>query len=204
MTMTRAALKTDLQGILGDAYEKFSQDANALDRHLDIAALDMGRKFNRTLVVKLTLVADQSDYAAPSDLSKLKFTTWGDSIRSNCKPWEYNIGQVPKISLLEISGARFIHFEPAPTAKQIAAVGSDCPVFYYAAHKIGATEAETTIPAGSRHYLLIRAAAQALLELANSGSMKPVRLGSQGVGDMPKNGTPASLAAQWLEIFEKG
>jgi len=202
--MTRAALHADLQGILGDAAQKFSS-TSAYDRHLDLAALALARKIRVTRVVKLTVVADVADYPAPTDMIEVKYSNWGESARRARKAWEPNfIGLLPRLGIVEIDGERHIHLSPAPTACQIAQIGSDYPVFYYGTYVIGTTEAETTVPAQHRDLLLIRATVQALMELANSGSTKPVSLGSQGVGSMPKNGTPAALAESWLAIFDGG
>ena len=54
-----------------------------------------------------------------------------------------------------------------------------------------------------RNLLLIRATAQAMTELSHHNLAKPVVLGSNGVGAMPKNGTPAALADQLLKLFER-
>jgi len=204
MTLSRAALSTDLQAILGDAAKKFAGDAGAFDRHLDIAALALSRKTRRTCVVKLSVAADVSDYPAPADLIDIKFSSWGESLRANSKPWAVKIGLLPRLSLVEIAGVKHIHLSPAPDACQIAQLGSDYPVFYYGSYTIGATSADTTVAPQHRDLLLIRAVVQALLELANAGSSKPIALGSQGVGSMPKNGTPAALAESWLAIFDGG
>jgi hypothetical protein len=204
MSMTLAALKTDLQAILGDASQKFSSDAGAFDRHLNVAALALARKNRCTRLVKLTVAADVADYPAPADLIDVKFSGWGESLRKNSKPWQVKLGVLPRLSTIYIDDVLNIHLSPAPDAAQIAQLGSDFPVFYYGAYTIGATEADTTIPAHSRDLLLIRATVQALMELANAGSTKPVSLGSQGVGSMPKNGTPAALAESWLTIFDGG
>ena len=204
MSMTRAALKTDLQAILGDAAKKFDGDTGAFDRHLDMAVLALARKTRLTRLVKLTVTADVADYPAPDDLIEIKFATWGENLRRKNQPWQIKLGLLPRLSLVQIDDAQFIHLSPAPDACQIAQISSDYPVFYYGTYALGATEAETTVPQKHRDLLLIRAVVQALMELANSGSTKPVSLGSQGVGSMPKNGTPAALAESWLALFDGG
>lgn len=204
MSMTRAALKNDLQGILGDAAQKFAADANAFNRHLDMAALALARKVRRTCVVKLTLIADTELYDAPADIIDVKFSSWGGNVRSNIKPWEFSPGTLPRPSLIEESGLPKILLSPAPTAYQIANLGNEYPLYYYSQYSIGDTEQDTNVLPKFRDLLLIRAAVQALMELANMGIAKPVSLGSGGVGSMPKNGTPAALAESWLAIFDGG
>jgi hypothetical protein len=200
MSMARADLKAELQGMLGDAAQKLGD--TAFDRCLDLAASALARKTRLTRLVQLTVSADVADYPAPAGLLDVKFSNWADKVRKTTKPWQVKIGTLPRLSLVTIDDVQYIHLSPAPSADQIALIGSDYPVFYYGSYTIGATEAETTVPAKFRDLLLIRATVQALMELANSGITKPVSLGSQGVGSMPKNGTPAALANAWLAIFE--
>jgi len=203
MSMTRTALKTDLQRILGDAAQKFAADAGAFDRHLDLAALALARKTRRTLSTKLSLIAGLAEYPAPADIIDVKFSPWSDGGRQ-LKPWQGKLGPYPRPSLIESGGTLTILLSPAPTPGQVAVLGSDYPLFYYAAYQITDVAGETNIAPQYRDLLLIRATVQALLELANMGIAKPVVLGSAGVGSMPKNGTPAALAESWLAIFDGG
>jgi len=162
----------------------------------------LARKTRRTSVVRLTLQSGVDSYDAPADLIDVKFSQWAGSLSSAPKPWEFKPGKLPRPSLYEEGGVNKILLNPAPTAYQIANLGAEYPLFYYSAYSIGATEAETNIPAKYRDLLLIRATVQALMELANMGVAKPVALGNGGVGSMPKNGMPAALATSWLSIFE--
>lgn len=201
MTMSRTALYADLQGILGDAGKKFTSESD-FDRHLDLAALAVARKIRVTRLVKLIVASGVADYPAPADMLDVKYSSWGENQRKENRPWQNNLGRLPRLSAVTIEGVQHIHLSPAPDAGQLAQLGSDYPVFYYGVYVIGASESETTVPKKYRDLLLIRATVQALMELANSGSTKPVSLGSQGVGSMPKNGTPAALAESWLAIFD--
>lgn len=204
-TMSQADLITDLKGILMDAQAKFTGASDVdFKRHLDIAALDMGRVRPRTLLGTVTLVADQPNYAAPADLLKPKYALWGKDEKRKRKPWAANYpGRLPDLSLIEnASGALEIWLSPSPTAAQMSDLGSAYKFYYYAGHKVDATAANTTINAGDRHLLLVRATAQAMQELAHNGVTKPVQLGSGGVGSMPKNGTPGALAEKLMELFE--
>lgn len=203
MSMTRTALKASLQSILGDSAQKFAADADAFDRHLDLAALALARKTRRTMCTKLTLSAGIDEYPAPADLIEVKFSSWSDAAKQY-KPWQGKLGPFPRPSLIESNGLPVIVLTPAPTSGQIAILGSDYPLFYYAAYRISDVDGETNIGPQYRDLLLIRATVQALLELANMGIAKPVALGSSGVGSMPKNGTPAALAESWLAIFDGG
>lgn len=202
MSMTRSALKTDLGAMLGDAAKKFDTDLSAYDRHLNIAALALARKTRRTSVVKLSLQSDVSDYAAPSDLIEVKFSAWGENYKA--KPWQSKIGKLPRPTAYVNQDAMYIRLSPAPDACQISELGADYPLFYYSSYTISDDPGATNVPVQYRDLLLIRAVVQALMELANSGSTKPVSLGAQGVGNMPKNGTPAALAESWLALFDGG
>ena len=203
-TMSQADLVSDLKAILMDAAGKFTS-ANDADfaRHLDIAALAMGQVRARTLVGQLTLVADQPNYPAPADLLRPKFPLWGVAEKRSRKPWDGNWpGRLPQLSVVENAGVREMWLTPSPTAGQIADLGATYKFYYFAGHVIDTNAPNTTVQHGDRHLLLIRAAAEALQELAHNGVSKPVKLGSGGVGAMPKNGTPGALAEALLKQFE--
>lgn len=203
--MTRDSLVTDLKAILMDAAGKFTAAADAdFIRHLDMAALDMGRVRPLTRVGSVTLVAGQSDYAAPADLVQVKLPLWGLYERNSRKPWERHWpGPLPKLSVVDDAGTRTLWLSPAPTAAQIADLGATYRFYYFAAHIVAVAAADTTVQPGDRHLLLMRAAAHALQELAHSGVSKPVQLGNAGVGSMPKNGTPGALAEALVDLFER-
>lgn len=202
--MSRADLVEDLRSMLMGAADKFTDAADqTLIRCLDIAALDMGRFRLRTLPGSVTLVADQTNYAAPADYLRFKFSYWGLAERQTRKPWETNFPQkLPQVQTVEGASGPEIMLLPAPTADQIADLGATYRFLYFAGHQIGDTAATTSVAAGDRHLLLTRALAEALMYLASNGITKPVQLGP-GVGSMPKNGTPGALAEQAMELFER-
>lgn len=197
-------LVEDLRGILMTAGDKFDADGIAFARHLELAALDLGRFRRRTLAASLTLVADQDTYAAPTNFVEFKITTWGDRQRACRTPWQDNYpGSPPRIRVSQTAqNGLQLHLLPAPTAAQIADLGATFPFFYYAGHAVHDDPAATTVRPSDRHLLLIRAAAAALQELAHRGSTQPVKLGD-GFGAMAKNGTPAALASEALDLFER-
>ena len=202
--MSQTALVSDLKAILMSASSKFTAALDAdFIRHLDLAALDMGRVKPRTRLGSITLVADQIEYAAPTDLVRPKVGLWGMQERKTRKPWDSNWPEVlPIISMVDGASGMEIHLNPPPTAAQITDLGSEYKFYYFAGHVIDTDAALTTVQAGHWHILMIRATAQALQELANNGITKPVQLGNAGVGSMPKNGTPAALAEQLMKQFE--
>ena len=203
-TMSQADLVAGLKVMLGDAASSFTGTGDSdFERHLDVAALDMGRVRPRTLVGELTLVADQPNYSVPAELLQPKYTLWGRTERRNRKPWNNNWpAKAPRMSVVENSGSRELWLDPAPTEAQITDLGKSFKYFYFAGHTIDADAANTTIPATDRELLLIRASAQALQELANHGVVKPVSIGD-GFGSTPKNGTPAALAESVMTLFER-
>lgn len=204
-TMSQPDLIEDLKGILNDSQEKFkaADDADFI-RHLDVAAHDMGRVRRRTRIGSVTLVADQNNYAAPADILFPKIPIWGVAQRKARKQWHSNWpGVMPVMSLIDGDTSEEIYLEPAPTASQIADLGTDYKFYYFAFHSIGVAAADTTVKLADRDLLLIRATAQALTELAHHNVAKPIKLGSQGIGSMPKNGTPSALAKDMLDLFER-
>lgn len=202
--MSRGALIVDLKAILSDAQDKFTAPGN-LDfiRHLDVAAMDLGRHRPRTLVGKLTLVADQAEYAAPADLIRPKQATLDTVRRNRVAPWDRRwAGPLPRLRLVESSSVRTLYLDPAPDARLVDLLAGRYDYFYFAGHVVADTG--TSVSPGDRHLLLIRAAAQALQELAHRNISKPVQLGgSAGVGAMPKNGTPANLSAALMSLYER-
>ncbi len=203
--MSQADLVQDLQGILQDAAEKFTAPGGAdFVRHLDLAARDLARFRPRTLLGTVKLVADEPAYNAPADLVRPKVALWGMTERARRRPWQRNFPQrLPTMLAIEGVAGMELHLSPPPTAEQIADLGVDFKFYYFAAHRVDPDPAKTTVHPGDRHLLLVRATAQAMQELAHDGSSKPVKLGSGGVGSMPKNGTPGALAESLMALFEK-
>lgn len=202
--MSKADLVLDLRRMLGSAADKFQEENDAdFQRHLDVAAFELGRVRSRTLVGSVTLVADQDNYPAPTDLVQVKWPIWGTKERLRRRPWDPNWpATLPRLFLVESGGARELRLDPAPTAAQIVDLGAAYRFYYYAAHTVADAADQTTVRAADRPLLLVRAMAQALSELANQATTKPVQLGD-GIGSLPKNGTSAALAKAALELFDR-
>lgn len=206
--MSQADLVTDLKAILNDSKDKFKGISSNIDadfqRQLTIAARDMGRVRPRTRIGNIALVAEQSNYPAPADVLQTKFPLWGTGQRKNRKPWQSNWpGILPVMQMVDGDAGNEIYLSPAPTAKQMTDLGSEYQYYYFATHSIAANAANTTVKPVDRELLLIRATAQAMLELSHHNIAKPVQLGTRGIGSMPKNGTPSALADKLLELFER-
>lgn len=200
-TMSQADLVADLKASLHDAASVFTA-ANDADfvRHLAIAALDFGRVLPLVKTGTLTLVADTASYAAPADLLRIDGEMWS-SRGTLPQPWEASYpGQLPRPRVVGASGGKLIVFTPPPSAAHILALGSAFSYLYSAAHAIGAAATDTTIAAGDRGLLLLRAQAEALREMAIRNVGKPVQL-RDGLSGTPRNGTPAALYQALLDEF---
>lgn len=205
MSMTRSYLIQELKSVLMDAAAKFADDY-AFERHLDIAALEMGRVRQRTLVGQITLVADQPSYAAPEDLVEVKYPLWGMKEQRSRAVWaENHPGRLPRLTRATLNGARVLWLSPSPSAAQIADLGATYQFFYFAGHRVSDVETETTVHANDRHLLIIRAVAQGLLELALNGVSKPVSLGgSMAVSTAQFLGTsPGEMSRKLIEMWEQ-
>lgn len=204
MTMDRASLIADLKVSLHDAADVFTAAEDAdFGRHLDNAVLDFSRARRRTLLGSLLLEANRFDYPAPANLLQVKFPLWGRDQRAARQTWDRNWpGTLPRLQLVEGAAGRELHLQPAPTAVQIADLGANYPFYYYAAHEIGLAAAATTVAAGDRGLLLLRAQAEAMKELALRNLGKPVAM-RDGLSSQPRNGTPAALYGQLMAAFKE-
>ena len=200
--MSRAALRHDLTALLMESADKFKE--LDLERFLEAAAHDLSRVRPLSLLGELVLVADQWLYVAPADLIRPLASYWGLDALKNRKPWEELWpGRLPSLGMVTHGGVRKLTLTPAPTGAQILKLSSAYSYRYSARYAIGIQAADTTVPEESRELLLTRATAAALQALANQGVTKPVMLGKAAMGGMPKNGSPAALAQDLLDLFER-
>lgn len=199
--MSQADLVTDHKAGLMDSADTFTAALDAdFIRHLDNAAQALGVRRPRTLLGELTLVADQSGYAAPADFHLFKTGLWGNT---TAKPWDKNwAGKLPRVSVVEVDGAMEIHLDPPPTAAQITLLGAAYKFYYFAKHTISATASATTVRPGDRGLLLLRAQAEAMKEMALRNIKKPVQM-RDGLASAPRNGTPAALFQALLDQFDR-
>lgn len=206
-TMIEADLVADFKASLHDAASVFTAASDGdFKRMLGIAALAFSRIRSRTLVGALDLVADQHDYAVPEDFLSFKSALWGIAPLARAKPWEKSWpGRMPVARYLETAADTFkLYLDPPPSAGQIGALGAEFRFYYYAKHKIDATDAaKTTILPGERGRLILRAQAEAMRELAMRNIMKPVQM-RDGVSSVTRNGTPAALYEALMREFEGG
>jgi hypothetical protein len=198
--MSKADLVADLRDSLQDAAKVFvaANDAD-FKRHLDAAALEMVCKRPRTMLGTLTLVAEQFNYAAPADFLSYKAALWGIG---RVQPWDKSYtGKLPDVRCALNGAVRELHFLPPPTATQITVLGASFKFYYFAAHTIDATAANTTILPGDRGLLLLRAQAEAMKEMAMRNIGKPVQM-RDGMSNGPRNGTPSFLFDVLMKQFE--
>jgi len=201
-SMSKADLVTSLKSMLGSAAAKFERQ-DEFENHLAVAAFDLGRVRERTIMGELTLVAGQMTYPAPANMILPKTPLWGLHEQQTRNHWDSNYpANLPRIFPVNGGAEQQINLIPVPTASQIADLGSRYQFHYFAAHIIDDDAAGTTINPFDRSLLLIRATAQAMQELATSQAIKPVSLSGEGITGMPKNGTPAALADQLLRLFK--
>ena len=200
-TLSRADLVADFKASLHDAVNVFTA-ANDADfaRMLDVAALDMGRVRPRTLLGNITLVADQDAYTAPAGMLTFKAALWGNA--RTAQPWDKSwTGRLPDVRLAMNGAVRELHLQPPPTLQQITMLGAAYKFYYFAGHVIGAAAADTSVLAGDRGLLLLRAQVEALKEMSLRNINKPTSM-RDGISNMTRNGTPAYLWEQLMKQFE--
>ena len=200
-TMSLPDIVADFKLSLNDSAKVFIE-AGDVDfiRHVTLAALDMGRVRPRTLLGNITLVADQNAYAAPADMLSFKAALWGNARRA--QPWEKAwTGKLPDARLAMNGLVRELHLQPPPTSQQITVLGSTYKFYYFAGHVVGAAAVDTSILAGDRGLLILRAQAEACKELAMRNITKPASM-RDGISNQTSNGTPAYLWEQLMKQFE--
>lgn len=202
-TMSQTDLVADLKRSLHDTAAVFDAAADAdFVRFLNQALPDMGWKRSRTLVGQVVLVAGVADYGLADypDFYGYKAHLW-EPTAGRLHPWEPGWpGAVPRISAYRNGSGNWLAFDPAPNAEHIALRGSVCKFYYMASHSVGADAADTTVAVLDRGLLLLRAQAEAMLELTLRNVAKPVQL-RDGLSGTPRNSTPRALFDALLAQF---
>lgn len=197
--MSRAELVATLVDSIHDMASVFTGGVADFSRHLDIAAMDMGRARPRTLLGTVTLVADQEAYAAPADMLLFKSAVW--PVRRS-RPWERNWpGKLPDASVAATGEAVTLNLSPPPTAQQIAQYGSSYRFYYLAGHVIAENGTQTTVRSTDRGLLILRAQAEAMRELMMRNAGKPVSM-RDGISGGTRNGTPSAIFEALMKEFE--
>jgi len=202
-TMSQSDLISDLKSMLGGTSDSFENDGREdFERLLTTAAAALSRDKPQKLTDTLSLVAEQPYYDAPALIIKAINYDWGMQELKFRMPWQTNFPkQLPAIKLVKTATGKKVHLFPAPTAAQIADLGSSFVYYYTAQYVIDKQAINTTIDEADRDLLLLRALVVAMTELAMKSAATPVSLGPGKYGSSPKNGTPAALAESLLNQY---
>ncbi|MGE0350959.1 hypothetical protein [Hydrogenophaga sp.] len=203
MSMKESDLVADLKASLHDSAAVFRAPLDAdFRRFLAQALPDMQFKRPITRLGTVTLTVDEGRYAMPvDDFAALKTSLWGGTTR--LRPWEPGYpGAVPRAHATWDGTAWWIELEIAPTAAQLAAWTNALSFWYFARHVVSDEEGATTVNALDRGLLLLRAQAEAMLELSVRNASKPVQL-RDGLSGTPRNSTPAALYQALLDEFRE-
>jgi hypothetical protein len=202
-TMALADLVADLKRSLHDSADVFdaADDADFV-RFLKQALPDLGWKRPLTQVGQVTLVAGQGDYSlsAMPDFSNYKTHLWDRG--GNCpQPWEPGYpGALPRVRSYKNAAGYWLGFDPAPSAAHIAVRGSAFKFYYFGLHSLADVATSTTVAVADRGLLLMRAQAEAMMELALRNMSKPVQL-RDGLSGTPRNSTPRALYDALIAAF---
>lgn len=204
-TMALVDLVDDLKRSLHDSAQVFNAENDAdFERFLNLALTDMGWKRPRTRLGQVTLTAGEARYSlsAYPDFANYKLHLWEKGAHYP-NAWEPGYpGSVPRVSAVRDGQVLELVFDPAPSAEHISARGSVFKFYYFALHVLAADAVDTTVPAVDRGLLLLRAQAQAMLELTLRNVSKPVQL-RDGFSGTPRNSTPAALHDALLRMFQE-
>lgn len=206
-TMSKEDLVASLKASLHDAASVFLGEGAELDtqfeRFLLQALPDMQLKRPATRLGSVTIAANFPRFAVGVDntgFAAFKTYLWGDGC--TIKPWEAHYpGALPRVTATFDEQQWWLNFDPAPTARQISAHGSQFDFWFFAEHAIGTLAADTTINQQDRGLLLLRAQVEAMRELSIRNAAKPVTL-RDGYSGQPRNSTAAALYTELLKQFE--
>lgn len=202
-TMSQADLVADLKRSLHDSASVFdaADDADFV-RFLKQALPDMGWKRPITRLGQVTLTAGEAGYslAAYPDFQHYKAHLW-EANGPLPQPWEPGYpGAVPRVRGYRDVAGWFVGFEPAPSAAHIAVRGSLFKFYYFGLHAVGEDAEDTTVAPSDRGLLILRAQAEAMLELTLRNAGKPVQL-RDGLSGTPRNSTPRALYEALIAAF---
>lgn len=202
-SMSEADLVEDLKRSLHDCASVFNAPEHAdFKRFLKQALPDMAWKRPRTMLGQVTLSANEPRFslAALPDFASYKMHAW--QITGYCPQlWEAGYaGAVPRVSSHKDATGHWLAFEPAPSVAHITLRGSVFKFYYFTNHSISTVANDTTVALVDRALLLLRAQAEAMLELQLRNASKPVQL-RDGLSGTPRNSTPSALHATLLALF---
>lgn len=167
--------------------------------NMALAALNAVRPLHK--VVVLELAAWRALYPCPEDLNSVFACWWGRSYKAHAAIWADDYpGKLPEWRVLPGAQGRLLQAQPAPSAQQIQILGNRCELEYCADHVL--TDKACTLNAELLDLLLLRAQAEAMRELAMRNATTAYQL-REGVGSVPKNGTPAYLYQELMAEFER-
>lgn len=201
--MSQDDLVADLKRSLHDSASVFdAENDEDFVRFLHQALPDMTWKRAITRIGQVVLSAGVADYALTDypDFSTYKTHLW-DKGCAYPQPWMPGYpGAVPRVNSYRNPTGMWLGFAPAPNAMHLAALGSTFKFYYFGTHAIGVDAADTTIALQDRGLLLLRAQAEAMMELTLRNAGKPVQL-RDGLSGTPRNSTPRALYEALIAAF---
>ena len=164
-----------------------------------LAALNAVRPLHKVEVLELE--AWQALYPCPEDLNSVFACWWGRSYKAHAAIWADDYpGRLPEWRVLPGAQGRLLQAQPAPSARQIQILGNRCELEYCADHVL--TDTACTLDSELLDLLHLRAQAEAMRDLAMRNATTSYQL-REGIGSVPKNGTPAYLYQELLAEFER-
>ncbi len=164
-----------------------------------LAALNAVHPLHKVEVLKLE--AWQALYPCPEDLNSVFACWWGRSYKAHTAIWADDYpGRLPEWRVLPGAQGRLLQAQPAPSARQIQILGNRCELEYCADHVL--TDTACTLDSELLDLLHLRAQAEAMRDLAMRNATTSYQL-REGIGSVPKNGTPAYLYQELLAEFER-
>jgi len=188
--MNLAALQTQLTKSLGDSAESFQGEQIRL---INIALTDYSRYRPLTLAASVRLQAGKQRYPVPENFIGFKHSLWGKSalpLWSTGRP--HNIPRPQSLS-------DALQFQQPITPAHIQHYGANYAYLYFAKHQI-LDNGDLTL-SGDHDLLVMRAQAQAMLELAlHNADKQPAA--HQHIGNQSSNSKPMHIHDTLMAAFK--
>ncbi|KFA98784.1 phage adaptor protein [Vibrio sp. ER1A] len=191
-------LTNKLKSALMDSAELISRDEEQI---ISMALADLSRYKPQKRVATFKLVSGQLVYPAPNGLMHISNVMYGQSQRSQLKPWQEGYPKkLPTFYAIEGDEGMFIQLSHFPAEGTLLSCGREVTYTYWASRAI--KDGDIHLPVELEPLLLLRCVAEAVKHIMVHQLNKTVSV-RNSIGGEAKNGTPAAVHEQLMRQFER-